>query len=205
MIRTRHIVHILLLFVALLGSGCAGRSDAELSPPPQESSQTVIYHETRSTENSQVTYSSQGGVLHRRASGRMELIYINLDGAVNYETGEVFGKIINTATGVVSAKRYGSEIVPGNPQASHIKWRVQIEETDPFRLQANIMTMIHAVLDNGGNITLWGVPYRYTPAEVDMLRGIRIASSNPKVLNFVVDRERMRDADFSGRHDPYRR
>ena len=202
MIRTRHTAYVLLLFVALLGSGCAARSDTVLTP---ESSHTVAYHESYSSESSQVNYSNQGGVLHRRASANMDLIYINLDGAVNYETGEVFGKIVNTATGVVSAKRYGSEIVPGNPQASHIKWRVQIEQTDPFRLQANIMTMIHAVLDHGGEITIWGVPYRYTPAEVDMLRGIRIASSNPKVLNFIVDRERMRDADFSDRHNPYQR
>lgn len=133
----------------------------------------------------------------------MQFIYVNLDGAVNYETGEAFGKIVNTATGVISAKRYGQDIVPGNPQASYVKWRVQIGDTEPFRLQANIMTMINYVLDHGGDVVIRGVPYRYTPAEVDMLRGIRISSANPKVLNFVVDRERMRDSDFSGRHDPY--
>jgi hypothetical protein len=154
-----------------------------------------------------VTSSSapaQGGVLQRRAEQSLQYIYVNLDGAVMPETGEVFGKIVNTTTGIVAAKLYGQQITPGNPQASYIKWRVQIEETDPFRVQTNIMKMINDVLDSGGDLTMRGVPYRYTPAEVDMLRGIRTSSTNPKVINFIVDRERMRDADFSERHDPYK-
>jgi hypothetical protein len=205
MSRNQHIIYTLLLFVTLLGSGCAGRSEAVLDPPSAEPSEIEVYHEESSMQSSQESYSrtTEGGVLERRTSANMEFIYVNLDGAVTYETGEAFGKIVNTATGVVAAKRYGSEVVPGNPQASYVKWRVQIAETDPFRLQANIMTMINTVLDHGGSVTIRGIPYRYTPAEVDMLRGIRISSSNPKVLQFIVDRERMRDADFSGRHDPY--
>jgi len=114
------------------------------------------------------------------------------------------GKILNTATGVVEAKRYGSNIVPNNPKASWATWRVTYQDTDPFRLQANIMTMINQVLDAGGELTLKGVPYRYTADEVNLLMGVRPGSATSRMIQFVFDRERMRDREFSGRHDPYK-
>lgn len=167
------------------------------------SSRTVV--DSRPVGSTYVGSSApaEGGVLQRRAEQSLQYIYVNLDGAVTPETGEVFGKVVNTATGVLAAKLYGQQITPGNPQASYIKWRIQIEDTDPFRVQSNIMKMLNDVLDAGGDLTMRGIPYRYTPAEVDMLRGIRTSSANPKVINFIVDRERMRDADFSDRHNPY--
>ena len=168
------------------------------------SSQTVIDSRPVSGSYAGTSAPAEGGVLQRRAQQSLQYIYVNLDGAVTPETGEVFGKIVNTTTGVLGAKLYGQQITPGNPQASYIKWRIQIEETDPFRVQTNIMKMINDVLDAGGDLTMRGVPYRYTPAEVDMLRGIRTSSANPKVINFIVDRERMRDGDFSDRHNPYK-
>lgn len=167
-------------------------------------SHTVVDSAPVTTYGGSNAPSGEGGVLQRRAEESLQYVYVNLDGAVTMETGEVFGKVVNTVTGVVAAKMYGQQIVPGNPQASYIKWRVQMENTDPFRLQTNIKKMIDDVLDAGGDLTMRGVPYRYTPAEVDMLRGITISGANPKVINFTVDRERMRDADFSGRHDPYK-
>jgi uncharacterized membrane protein YgcG len=145
-----------------------------------------------------------GGALQRRTRKYENLINIRLDGATEYETAEAFGKVINTATGVVEAKRYGSRIVPDNPQASYSNWRVQIEDTDPFRLQANIIKMINDILDAGGEIVMRGVPYRYTAAEVDLLKGVRPGDTTSREIQFVVDRELARDREFSGRHDPYK-
>jgi len=147
---------------------------------------------------------AEGGVLQRHADALEKLLDIRLDGATNYETTEVFGKVVNTASGVVEAKRFGSRLVPDNPQASYIIWRVRIDNTDPFRLQSNIMKMINDILDNGGEITLKGVPYRYSAAEVDMLMGIRSGDATSRQIQFVVDRERARDKRFEGRHDPYK-
>jgi hypothetical protein len=145
----------------------------------------------------------EGGVLQRRADQLENLINVRLDGANEYELAEVFGKVINTATGVVEAKAYGSRIEPDNPQASYANWRVRIEGTDPFRFQANVMKMINDILDGGGEIWLKGVPYRYSPGEVDLLMGIRPGSTTSREIQFVIDRERARDRQFEGRHDPY--
>jgi len=145
-----------------------------------------------------------GGVLQRHANALENLLDVRLDLCTDYETSEVFGKVINTAPGVVEAKRFGSRIVPDNPQASYMIWRVRIENTDPFRLQANVMHMIKQILDAGGAITLKGVPYRYSPAEVDALMGIRSGDSTSRQIQFVVDRERARDKRFEGQHDPYK-
>ena len=44
------------------------------------------------------------------------IIEVRLDGATEYTLSEVFAKVINTAAGVVEAKRMASSIVPNNPQ-----------------------------------------------------------------------------------------
>ena len=67
-----------------------------------------------------------------------------------------------------------------------------------------MMKMIDDILDAGGEITLKGVPYRYTAAEIDLLKGLRPGDSTTREIQFVVDRERARDREFSGRHDPYK-
>jgi len=147
---------------------------------------------------------ARGGVLKQETAKRENVIHVRLDGATQYELTEVFGKVINTVTGVVEAKRYSSSLIPDNPQACFMIWRVRIEDTDPFRLQANVMKMLDDISDAGGEIRLKGVPYRYTPAEIDLLKGIRPGDSTTREVQFVVDRERARDREFSGRHDPYK-
>ncbi len=146
----------------------------------------------------------KGGVVQRRADELENLISIRLAGATEYELTEVFGKVLNTVTGVVEAKRYSSRIVPDNPQGSFMTWRVQIQDSDPFRIQANTVKMINDILDAGGDITLKGVPYRYSAAEVDMLKGIRPGDTTSREIQFVIDRERSRDREFEQRHDPYK-
>ncbi len=150
------------------------------------------------------TGAATGGALARNLQKYENILEVRLDGATEYEAAEAMGKVINTATGVLEAKRYGANVVPDNPKASWSTWRVTYEGTDPFRLQANIMTMINQVLDAGGNLTLKGVPYRYTAAEVNLLMGVRTGSATSRMVQFVFDRERMRDREFSGRHDPYK-
>ena len=143
-----------------------------------------------------------GPALVNRAKELENLIEVRLDGATEYTLSEIFGKVINTAKGVVEAKRMASQIVPNNPQASYVAWRVRIEDTDPFRLQSNVIKMIHDILDAGGEIHYKGVPYRYTADEVDLLKGIRPGEATTRKIQFVIDRELARDKELSGRHDP---
>ena len=145
----------------------------------------------------------EGGILKKSADALENIIDIRIDGATEYEALEVFQKVLNTATGVTKAKRYSTFMKPDNPQACHATWSVTIEDTDPFRLQANIMTMIKQILDAGGDITLKGVPYRYTAAEVNLLMGLRPGDTTSREIQFVYDRERMKDKEMEGRHDPY--
>ncbi len=144
-----------------------------------------------------------GGVLKRNSDRLESLISIRIDGATEYEALEAFQKILNTVTGVTEAKRYSTSLQPDNPSASYAVWRIRIEDTDPFRVQANIMTMINRVLDAGGDLVMKGVHYRYSAAEVNMLMGVRPGSTTSREIQFVFDRERMRDREMEGRHDPY--
>lgn len=131
---------------------------------------------------------TQGASLQQNIRKHENTLEIRLDGATQYEEAEVFGKVLNTVTGVVEATRTGSRMVPNNPQGSYSAWVVRIEETEPFRLQANIMTMIKDVVAANGDLTLKGVPYRYTADEVAMLRGLRTGKTNTRSIQFVVDR-----------------
>ncbi len=144
-----------------------------------------------------VSNGNSGGVLQRNLQKNEQFINVYLEGPTQYETAEVFGKVVNTATGVVSAKRYGSEIINGNPQRSRVSWRVQIANTDPFRLQANIMTMIDKVINAGGEeFVMNGVPYRYNMAETELLKAITPHGSTSMEIRFNVDRDRLRDIEF---------
>lgn len=142
-----------------------------------------------------------GGILVGNSRKYENLVTIRLDGATGQEVVEAFGKVVNTVRGVIAAKFYHSGMTPDNPQSSSVNWRVNIQDTDVFRLQSNILKMLHDISDSGGNITLEGVPYRYTAAEIDLLKGIRPGSASSGEIQFVMDQEMARDRDFSGRHD----
>ncbi len=146
------------------------------------------------------TPASNQGRLMQNARKHENTLQIRLDGATDYEIAEVFGKVLNTATGVVDAKRVGGSIVRNNPQASYAAWRVEIDGsiTESFRLEANIMKMIGDVMDSGGNIELKGVPYRYSADEIRQLKGIHPGKSNARQLQFVVDRGETIEREMTG-------
>ena len=130
-------------------------------------------------------------------------INVKLLQATEYETVEIFGKILNTVQGVTQAKRYRSNIDPEDPEKCGVIWSLKLGKTDPFRLETNIMKMIGDILDAGGSIHMNGVEYRYTPAEVNLLKGIRPGNSTDGEICFIVDLDLSQEREMSGRHDPY--
>jgi hypothetical protein len=142
--------------------------------------------------------AAEGGILARNINAKENTLNLRLDGANEYELAEVFGKVVNTVSGVVEAKRYRSQIVSDNPQGSYILWRVQVEDTDPFRLEANIVKRIKDVLAADGDVTIDGIPYRYTQNELLLLKGFRPGNSTTREVQFVIDRERVRDREMLG-------
>lgn len=165
----------------------------------------TAWNDERGTSSTEVVGSDnsaqQSGALQNNINALANTINIRLDGASQYELTEVFGKVVNTVTGVVEAKRTQSRILPDNPQGSWVTWRTKTEGTEPFRLQANIMKMVDDILQAGGDITLKGVPYRYTAAELALLKGLRPGDATSRELQFVVDRELVRDREFSGKYE----
>ena len=150
--------------------------------------------------------SGGGGAVQRAADALQNLVNVRLEGGTEYELVEVFGKVIHTVRGVVDARTYRVRVEPESAQASFALWRVRIEDTDPFRLQANVMKMLADISEASGRITLKGVPYRYDTVEIELLKGIRPGDATTREIVFVVDRERVRDLEFSRRDgDGYQR
>ncbi|MCP3872056.1 MAG: hypothetical protein GY699_02735 [Desulfobacteraceae bacterium] len=165
------------------------------------------WKEERMSGNTVQAYSetngeTQKGLLAARIENQAKYVSLRLDLANEYEIVEAFGKVVNTVRGVVYAKQYNMRIVSDNPQACVTEWGVEInpEETDSFRLQANIMKMINDILDAGGQINMKGVMYRYTSSEKKLLMGIRPGTATAGSVQFIIDRERMRNQEFFSRH-----
>ena len=151
------------------------------------------------TSGAAVTGSGgEGGVVQRETEALGSLINVRLEGATQYELVEVFGKVLHTVRGVTEASTYRITVVPGNPQASLALWRARIEDTTTFRLQSNVMTMLKSICEAGGELVLRGVDYRYTPAEVDLLKGVFPYDVTSREFVFLVDRERVRDLEMRG-------
>lgn len=139
---------------------------------------------------------TDGGAASTNAQKMETVVEVRLDGATEYTLAEIFGKVVSTATGVVDARRMSASLVPENPEASHATWQVRLEDTDPFRLQTNVMKMIDDVLEAGGELNMNGVPYRYTASEVDLLKGLRPGEATSRRIQFVIDRELARDREL---------
>lgn len=125
------------------------------------------------------------------------MIDVRLEGATEGTLTEVFGKVVNSAPTVVSAKRYSTNIVPDNPQACWLLWRVEIGEGDGFQLQTDMMDMFREIDRAGGYLEMYGIPYRYSSSEIDLLKGIRPSDATSRALWFVVDRELARDKEMA--------
>ena len=140
--------------------------------------------------------SSNSNALQKRSDSLRNSYRVNLRGATEHTVTEVFGKVLNTASGVLGVVQKSSKLVPDNPQLCLSIWAVEVENTDAFRLQANINKMIKDVIAASGNIVLKGVPYRYSGYEVELLNGIRPSTTTSRSVEFVIDTERARDSDF---------
>ena len=147
---------------------------------------------------------TRGSALDRNIKKYKQQIMVRLEGITDYELLEIFDKVLKTTTGVTSAEEYGSNLNPSSAQKSFATWIVNIDGTTHTHLRANVIKRIHDILEQGGRTVIDNVPYRYTPDEVNLLRGIRQGTANRQVIQFVIDRELVRDREMSGRHNPYK-
>ncbi len=176
----RYLVVLLGLLCLLLSSGCA-RTDA--------------------TAASGGLYpgGADGSVLERGIARYQNLVEVRLTGATAGAVSEAFGKVVGSAPGVVAATRYASRVQPDTPQGSWETWRVTTAgEADVFRLQSEIMAMVEEVMRNGGYVDIYQVPYRYSPDEIALLKGLRPMEATSRSLYFVIDRELARDREMAG-------
>lgn len=175
--------------------GTQKQSMTVVAPPESVNTANTVVGDTAST-----AATTGSGVLATSINKNENLVTVRLDMATDYALAEVFGKVVNTARGVSDAKLFSQRIVVDNPQASYIKWRlsINIDETEPFRLQTNIMKMIQDISDAGGTIVIKGVSYRYSPAEIELLKGIRPGDATTRDIQFVVDRDLAKDKELAG-------
>ena len=153
------------------------------------------------TQKPKVDDSGGGGVVQGSSDKLADLINVRLVEATRSELVGVFGRVLNIVRGSVETKPYGMLIDPENPQRSYVSWRIRIENTDIFRFQENIMTLLEQVYDAGGQGNFNGVPFRFTPDEIDLLKAIRPYEVTSRSIVFIVDRDRAQAIEFSSGYD----
>ena len=156
---------------------------------------------SRQRAQRQTVDDSGGGVVQDTSDKLANLINVRLEEATRWEHVDVFGRVLNIVRGAVDTKPYGMVLNPENPQASYATWRIRIENTEPFRLQANIMTMLERIYDAGGQGRINGVQFRFTPDEVDLIKAIRPSDMSSRSIVFIVDRDRAQAIEFSSGYD----
>lgn len=140
-----------------------------------------------------------GSVIDRGVNKYGSTVDVRLEGVNDSVIAEIFGKVLNSATTIISAKRYSSQIIPDNPQASWVKWSVTTDtEADVFYLQTEMMEMFKEIISAGGYVDMYSVPYRYGSPDIALLKGIRPMSATSRSITFILDRELMRDREMAG-------
>ncbi len=127
------------------------------------------------------------------------LVVVTLDGGTEHQIVAIFGAVVASAPGVKDVRMVASKLVPDSPQASRAVWNVNAPNADAFAMQTAIMKMLQDIVDSRGSFTLRGTAYTYAEGEIALLKGIRPGSATASALQFVVDREQMRDQEFFGR------
>lgn len=125
-------------------------------------------------------------VLAQNSQGSGNVINVRLSGATDYELVETFGKVLSNSKGVLGVKRHGSRIIPENPSACFAIWRVRAQDSDPSRLQANIIKTIRDFRNASSRPAVTGNVQRFTSGEVDPLKGIRPLGITGNEILFTV-------------------
>ena len=146
---------------------------------------------------------TQGGAIQREANRLDDFVSVRLDSITEDTQAEIFGKVLNTVRGVYHAKVYRVNLQPHNPQGSWTLWRARIACTDTFRLASNVKDMLRKIVQAGGRLHLNEVEYRYTAAEVDLIKGIRLNNVTSREIQFVLDRKVAMDKESMATDDPY--
>jgi hypothetical protein len=107
------------------------------------------------------------------------MISVRLDSIANPLLPAVFARVLRNTPGVVN-------VDGGGTGSSTVIWQVQVENSDPFRLQADLLSMLHTVTVSNGQVIVNGVSCRYTPAETSLLAGICPAGTGVGEVRFMV-------------------
>ena len=146
-------IYLLLMTATLLFlSGCASKQCVVV---PDESQDPVV----------------GGSVLERGVNRYRNMIDVRLVGSTEGSVAEIFGKVVSSAPGVVSAKRYSSRILSDNPQGCWVAWRATVSDgTGAFELQTEMMEMFREIIAANGYVTIYRIPYRYNENDITMLK-----------------------------------
>ncbi len=122
----------------------------------------------------------RSGIDERSITWNESSVTVRLDNVRDPMTADSFSKILNSAIGVVSVKRYGS--IPGS-----VFWQLTLNATDSFRLQAELLSMLRTVMDSRGLVIVNDISYWYSSEEIRMLAPIRVAAIGSVEIHFIVD------------------
>ena len=114
-------------------------------------------------------------------------VTINLRGAVNYETVEIFNKLLHNVASITSVERIRMIVTPSRPGRCVATWEVRTFEKDTFLLESQLYANIKKLdYENSGDV-LGGMFFNATVDDIEQVKNIKPVSASLTVLNFTIE------------------
>ena len=178
--RKARLVKLLTLGVVLLCWGAVahgGYSVVELEPDPPAGDGVVA----------EETVLDGGGQQAESEQVALRPVTINLRGAVNYETVEIFNRLLHNAASVSGVERIRMIITPSRPLRCLATWEVMTADEDTFLLEAQLYADIRKLDPNANNDVLRGMLFDVTAEDIEQVKTIRPVSASLTVIDFSVE------------------
>ncbi len=170
-----------LLFSVSLSYG--GYSVVELEPPAAESetqTNSADRIEPHPIESTEVVGKEVEKVALRE-------VIINLRGATEYETVEIFNRLLESMSLVSDIERLRMVIVPSRPGQCLATWKVMTVEQDTFTIESQLYGGIKKLDQEGNNDVLEGLHFSASEDDIEMVKKIKPTLATASALNFSLE------------------
>lgn len=113
------------------------------------------------------------------------IITLTLSGATNYESVEIFHKLLNSLSSIDKLERKIIYLAPGRPQSSRSTWKITTTDQDPFAIESELYGLIKNLDPAIANDSLTGLSFTPTAGDIQEVKSIKPYSATVNTLTFT--------------------
>jgi hypothetical protein len=184
--RGKKVIAAISLFSAFFlasSNVIAGFDVVELDDLPQHERHEQHEHH-RYVETNVTTYQALPETIVR-TEVLDNIITLTLSGATNYESVEIFHKLLKSVSSIDKLERKVFYITPSRPQSSRSTWKITTTDKDPFTIETELYGLIKNLNPMVANDSLIGLPFTPTDDDIHAVKNIKPYSATASTLTFT--------------------